>query len=97
MKRLLGFFLILAGCRVEAQTPPFSASEGHPEFQELQAASLYVPMRDGVRIAIDDLLPKGLPARRNRAVPHRSLAASRFPISMIWWTGPCANRGRTAP
>jgi putative CocE/NonD family hydrolase len=61
MKRLLWIFILLAPCPAAAQNP-FSAPGQKPEFQEVQAFSLYVPMRDGVRIAIDVLLPKELPA-----------------------------------
>jgi len=64
MKQLLAIVVFLAACRVEAQTPPFTAPDRKPEFQEVQASSLYVPTRDGVRIAIDVVLPKGLPAGR---------------------------------
>jgi hypothetical protein len=64
MKRLLGILVFLAACRVEAQTPPFMAPERKPEFQEVQVSSFYVAMRDGVRIAVEVLLPKGLPADR---------------------------------
>ncbi|HYL82615.1 MAG TPA: CocE/NonD family hydrolase [Candidatus Angelobacter sp.] len=64
MKRLLWIVALLAASRAEAQAPPFTAPDRKPEFQELQASSRYVPMRDGVRIAIDVLLPKGLPEGR---------------------------------
>jgi uncharacterized protein len=63
MKRIFWTLVFLAACRGEAQTP-FTAPDQKPEFQEVQAASLYVPMRDGVRIAVDVVLPKGLPADR---------------------------------
>ena len=33
-----------------------------PKYKELDVHSLYLPMRDGVKIAIDVVLPKGLPA-----------------------------------
>lgn len=66
MKRLSWILLFLAACRAEAQTP-FTAPDQKAEFQDVQATSLYVSMRDGVRIAIDVLLPKGL--RADRKVP----------------------------
>jgi uncharacterized protein len=86
MKRLLGILVFLAACCVEAQTPPFSAPERQPEFQEVQVSSLYVPLRDGVRIAVDVLLPKRLAAERKlptlfkissfgRAAPDGSISA----------------------
>ena len=74
MKRFLWIFILLAPCPAAAQSP-FAAPEQKPEFQEAQASSRYVPMRDGVRIAIDVLLPKGLtPALKLPAL----LKISRF-------------------
>ena len=55
--------LLLAPYSAKAQSP-FTAPNRRPEFQEVQASSVYVPLRDGVRVAIDVLLPKGLPAER---------------------------------
>jgi uncharacterized protein len=46
---------------------PFLAPNKQPTFREVQQSSLYVPMRDGVRIAIDVLLPKEL--RADQRVP----------------------------
>lgn len=66
MKRLV-LILLLAISAKAAPQDPFAAPGRKPEFQDLQAASLYVPMRDGVRIAIDVLLPKGL--RPDRKLP----------------------------
>jgi hypothetical protein len=63
MKHIL-LVLILAVSVLAAPKNPFSAPSQKPEFQEVQASSLYLPMSDGVRIAIDVLLPRGLPARR---------------------------------
>lgn len=74
MKRIFWILVFLVACRGEAQTP-FTAPDQKPEFQEVQGTSLYVPMRDGVRIAIDVLLPKGLPT--NRKLPAL-LKISRF-------------------
>lgn len=59
MKRLLCVLLFLTASRTQAQNP-FTAPDQKPEFQEIRASSLYVPMRDGVRIAVDVLLPKDL-------------------------------------
>ena len=33
-----------------------------PKYKEFDVQSLYLPMRDGVKIAIDVVLPKGIPA-----------------------------------
>jgi putative CocE/NonD family hydrolase len=59
MKHLLWSFLLVCSAVTAAQTP-FTAPERKPEFQEVRAFSLYMPLRDGVRIAIDVLLPKEL-------------------------------------
>ena len=64
MKRLLAILVLLTASRVEAQISPFTAPDRKEEFQEVQASSLYVPMRDGVRIAVEVLLPKELPTGR---------------------------------
>src|ERR1035438_8438080 len=61
MQRTL-WIAILVASAVSAGQSPFTAPNHEPEFQEVQASSLYVPMRDGVRIAIDVLLPRGLRA-----------------------------------
>jgi uncharacterized protein len=59
MKSLLSSFFLACFAVTAAQTP-FTAPERKAEFQEVRAFSLYVPMRDGVRIAVDVLLPKEL-------------------------------------
>ena len=59
MKCLLWILIFLVPCSATAQSP-FTAPDRNPEFQDLEPSSLYVPMRDGVRIAMDVLLPKGL-------------------------------------
>jgi putative CocE/NonD family hydrolase len=66
MKRLI-WTLLLAVSANAALQDPFTAPVRKPEFQDIQASSLYVPMRDNVRIAIDVLLPKGL--RPDQKVP----------------------------
>jgi len=63
MKRLL-CILLLAGSLQAAKDDPFTSVAPKPEFQELQSSSLYVPMKDGTRIALDVVLPKGLPPER---------------------------------
>jgi hypothetical protein len=59
MQRILWIFILVASA-VSAGQSPFTAPNQEPEFQEAQTSSLYVPMRDGVRIAIDVLLPREL-------------------------------------
>lgn len=66
MNRLLMIVILGTALRGAAQAP-FTAPGVKEEFKEIQPSSLYVPMRDGVRIAIDLLLPKGLQA--NQKVP----------------------------
>jgi putative CocE/NonD family hydrolase len=46
------------------QRNPFDAPDPVPEFTDIQARSLYLPMKDGVRIALDLLIPKDLPAEK---------------------------------
>ncbi len=64
MKRVLWIFFLTASAVAASPQAPFTAPDQKPEFQEVEASSLYVPVRDGVRIAIDVLLPKELPAGR---------------------------------
>ncbi|HKV42325.1 MAG TPA: CocE/NonD family hydrolase [Blastocatellia bacterium] len=54
--------LLLAGAIPGAETNPFDAPDPVPGFTEIQVRSLYLPMKDGVRIALDVLTPQGLPA-----------------------------------
>ncbi|HVG28086.1 MAG TPA: CocE/NonD family hydrolase [Pyrinomonadaceae bacterium] len=44
-----------------APTPPYKGYS-EPEYKETVVQSLYLTMRDGVKIAVDVVLPKGLPA-----------------------------------
>lgn len=66
MKCLLLMFIFMVSAVAVSQIP-FTAPDVKTEFLEIRASSLYVPMRDGVRIAIDVLLPKGL--RDDQKVP----------------------------
>ena len=66
MKRLI-WTLLFAVSALPAPQGPFTAPVQKPEFDDIQASSLYVPVRDSVRIAIDVLLPKGL--RPDQKVP----------------------------
>ena len=43
------------------ETSPFPRYEVSPQYKEVTSQSLYVTMRDGVKIAIDVVLPKDLP------------------------------------
>jgi putative CocE/NonD family hydrolase len=64
MRRLFWIFFLAASAVAASPQAPFTAPDQKPEFQEVRASSLYVPVRDGVRIAIDVLLPERLPAGR---------------------------------
>jgi putative CocE/NonD family hydrolase len=66
MKSLLFTIVFLTSSFGVCQTP-FVAPVEKPSFREVRESSLYVPMRDGVRIAIDVLLPKEL--RADQTVP----------------------------
>jgi putative CocE/NonD family hydrolase len=56
------YLLALTGPAVAADPDPFRARDVAPEFAGVRASSRYVPMKDGVRIAVDVLLPRDLPA-----------------------------------
>jgi putative CocE/NonD family hydrolase len=58
--RLLCLALPLAAADIN----PFTAPAVAPDFKDVQATSQYIAMPDGVRIAIDVILPKDLPAGR---------------------------------
>jgi putative CocE/NonD family hydrolase len=56
--------LLFASLSAAAERKPFDAPDPVPEFKEIQVRSVYLPMKDGVRIALDVLVPKDLPAER---------------------------------
>ncbi|HYL97397.1 MAG TPA: CocE/NonD family hydrolase [Blastocatellia bacterium] len=57
--------VILLGCTIAgAQQTPFNARDQKADFATLQDSSLYLPMKDGVKIAIEVMLPDPLPAGR---------------------------------
>src|SRR4051794_35980389 len=66
MRRPFAPFVLLVLCAPHAlaQTAAtFGSYKGaQPRYAGVELHSLYVPMRDGVRIAIDVVLPKGLAA-----------------------------------
>ena len=74
MRRLILIVLLLHAALALGQNP-FDARAQKPEFRGVQASSLYLSMHDGVRIALDVLLPGDLPA--GRKVPAL-LKISRF-------------------
>ena len=63
MRKLLCILLLLPAL-LAAQENPFPAPAASPEFHGVEATSLYLPMRDGVRLALDVLLPQGRPAAK---------------------------------
>jgi uncharacterized protein len=65
MKRAL--LILFLAVPVATARNPFTAPWEKTEYEQLQASSLYVPMRDGVRIAVDVLLP--MPLRAGQKVP----------------------------
>lgn len=46
----------------QSAAPPAYTGYSEPQYKDAEIQSLYLPMRDGVRIAIDLALPKDLPA-----------------------------------
>lgn len=77
MKRLV---LILALALLGAGGSPFSGPPPAGEFASVQATSLYVPMHDGVRIAVDVLLPKGLAPDRKLPAVLKFTRYGRAPV-----------------
>ncbi|HYX69322.1 MAG TPA: CocE/NonD family hydrolase [Terriglobales bacterium] len=63
MKRLLGLLSLLSGLLL-AQANPLTAPAPPAEFHGVEAHSLYLPMHDGVRLALQVLLPPSLPTDR---------------------------------
>jgi predicted acyl esterase len=59
---------------------PFRARDQKAEFNEVQDSSLYIPMKDGVRIAIDVLMPKDLPPGRKLPAIMKITRYGRGPI-----------------
>ena len=51
-----------AGQTQQSAAPPSYPGYSEPQYKDATIQSLYLPMRDGVRIAIDVALPKDLPA-----------------------------------
>ena len=80
MKTLLAlavFSTALSAC----DGSPFTAPAVAAEFSEVQATSLYLPMKDGVRLAIDILLPKDLPPARRISALFKITRYGRAPVN----------------
>ena len=60
MRRFLT--LALAGALAGAASNPFTAPAAPPQYAEVDVSSLFIPMGDGVRLAADVIVPRGLPA-----------------------------------
>jgi uncharacterized protein len=75
MRALSGILLLVVPVPPASADSPFNAPSQRPEFAGVQASSLYLPARDGVRIALDLLLPGDLPS--GRRIPAL-LKISRF-------------------
>lgn len=67
--------VLLIPALMAADPTPFTAPARPPEFQDVHSSSLYLSMSDGVRIAVDVVLPKELPP--GRKIPAL-LKISRF-------------------
>lgn len=63
-----------------ADSSPFHAPDVAPEFREVQSTSLYLPMKDGTRLALDVLLPKDLPAGRKIPALFKITRYGRAPV-----------------
>ena len=79
MKLLLSLVLF-AGSNLAMSKDPFNAPEVPAEFEDVQNSSLYVAMKDGTKIAVDVLLPKGLPPGRKIPTIMRITRYGRMPV-----------------
>jgi uncharacterized protein len=79
MKRML-WILLLAPSLLAAERAPFSAPAVAPEFREVESTSLYLPMHDGTRIAVDLLLPKELPPQSRIPALFKIARFGRAPL-----------------
>jgi putative CocE/NonD family hydrolase len=61
MKLLLCILFISLAASAQS---PFTAPDQSPQFHGVKSSSRYVAMRDGVRIAVDIVLPEDLPAQQ---------------------------------
>jgi putative CocE/NonD family hydrolase len=59
---------------------PFRARDQKAEFKLLRDSSLYIPMKDGVRIAIDAVLPQDLPPGRKLPAIMKITRYGRGPV-----------------
>jgi putative CocE/NonD family hydrolase len=80
VKRLL-FLLVLVNAGFAADRNPFDAPDPRYEFKEIQTSSLYLPMRDGVRLAIDVLIPKDLPPDKKIPAILKFTRYGRAPVN----------------
>jgi hypothetical protein len=79
MKLLLSL-LLFAGSSFAMNKDPFNAPQVPTEFKDVQDSSLYVAMKDGTKIALDVVLPKGLPPRRRIPTVMRITRYGRMPV-----------------
>lgn len=79
MKKLL-FLLLFVSQVLAVQLGPFDAPDIKPEFQDVQDSSLYLPMNDGTRIALDVILPKDLAPGRKLPTLMRITRYGRMPV-----------------
>jgi predicted acyl esterase len=80
MKAFLSFILFASSYLASAQNP-FNAPAVPAEFKEVQDRSLYVPMKDGTKIALDVLLPKDLPTGKKIPAVMRITRYGRMPVA----------------
>lgn len=79
MKRAL-WALLIAQSLLAAERAPFSAPVPAPQFREIESTSLYLAMHDGVRIAINVVLPKGLPPQTKIPALFKIARYGRAPL-----------------
>lgn len=79
MKLLLSVVL-LAGACFATNNDPFNAPDVPVEFKDVQDSSLYLAMKDGTKIALDVVLPKGLSPERKIPTIMRITRYGRMPV-----------------
>lgn len=72
--------LLLACCCFAGNADHFNALGVAAEFQDVEDRSLYLAMSDGTKIALDVLLPKGLPPGRKIPTVMRITRYGRMPV-----------------
>jgi putative CocE/NonD family hydrolase len=77
---LIAASALASAIAASGDTKPFHATNQKAEFNDVEDSSLYIPMKDGVRIAIDVLRPRDLPPGRKLPAIMKITRYGRGPI-----------------